>query len=536
MASRRCDAAVLYLQRGGFGGARPSLASVAAACAPHLRPGVPAFTKPLGRGRRRRRAPAGARRELRHEPVPARRRGRRPSARAGRRRARGAPGGGRAPVRRPRPRRRPPLPGGGLRRLAMRSDGEAFLGVAAGIAHRIAGSAVWSDGRCNWMGRPRERALPRSGQAAVAALGPDLYEGTSGVALFLAEAAARLDEPRLRATALGAIRLSLEQAGRLETRRPLRRQARRRLRGGAGRRPCTRREDVAAGAGGAGEGVAPRPGPRGDDVMGGRAGSVIGLVALARARAAWPAAARRRAASRERSARRRAGRGAIRGGRRCTTCADTRTARPASATPSPSCSARPARTAIGTPPSGRSPTSARGSTRARAPGRTCAASRAAPGGGRPRAGGRLVVQRRRRDRPGAPARARAAGHAGAAPRRRPRAGGLRAARRRAARARPGRLLALPRRGGRRRRPARGRSRGARRAASAGWASSGTAAARRASRAASPAGDAGPDAGPRGDRPVLPPTGRSRRGEPAARRLDTDLAGLGESGPRRRSEA
>ena len=45
----------------------------------------------------------------------------------------------------------------------MRSDGELFLGVAADIAHRIAGSAVWSDGRCNWMGRPRERAVPRVG-------------------------------------------------------------------------------------------------------------------------------------------------------------------------------------------------------------------------------------------------------------------------------------------------------------------------------------------------------------------------------------
>lgn len=46
----RCDAAVLYLQPGGFGSARRSLASVAAACAPHLRPGVPAFTKALAPG------------------------------------------------------------------------------------------------------------------------------------------------------------------------------------------------------------------------------------------------------------------------------------------------------------------------------------------------------------------------------------------------------------------------------------------------------------------------------------------------------
>jgi hypothetical protein len=46
----RCDAAVLYLQRGGFDRARPSLAQLAADCAAHLRPGVPAFTKALAPG------------------------------------------------------------------------------------------------------------------------------------------------------------------------------------------------------------------------------------------------------------------------------------------------------------------------------------------------------------------------------------------------------------------------------------------------------------------------------------------------------
>lgn len=161
----------------------------------------------------------------------------------------------------------------------MRSDGEAFLGAAAGLAHRIAGSAVWSDGRCNWMGAPASERSRVSGRAAVAALGPDLYEGTSGVALFLAEAAARLDEPRLRAAALGAIRLSLEQAGRLEA-------------GGlyAGRLGVAyaavrvaalhEADDVAAGAAALVESWRPDP-TAGDDVMGGRAGSVVGLVALA---------------------------------------------------------------------------------------------------------------------------------------------------------------------------------------------------------------------------------------------------------------
>jgi lantibiotic biosynthesis protein len=84
-----------------------------------------------------------------------------------------------------------------------------FGEAAAELAHAIVKSAVWFDGRCNWTG-----ALPKDEpDGANAALGPDLYGGSSGVALFLAEAGARLDDDRLRATALGAIRHALDHAG-----------------------------------------------------------------------------------------------------------------------------------------------------------------------------------------------------------------------------------------------------------------------------------------------------------------------------------
>jgi HopA1 effector protein family len=43
----RCDAAVLYLEDGGFDHARGSLSAIAAACAPHLRDDPPAFARPL---------------------------------------------------------------------------------------------------------------------------------------------------------------------------------------------------------------------------------------------------------------------------------------------------------------------------------------------------------------------------------------------------------------------------------------------------------------------------------------------------------
>jgi lantibiotic biosynthesis protein len=98
----------------------------------------------------------------------------------------------------------------------MPSDGPAFVELAGRLGHEIAESAIWSDGRCNWVGAlPRDEAV-MPGRAELEALGPDLYGGTSGVALFLAEAGVRLDDDRLRATALGAIRLALDQADRVD--------------------------------------------------------------------------------------------------------------------------------------------------------------------------------------------------------------------------------------------------------------------------------------------------------------------------------
>jgi hypothetical protein len=46
----RCDAAVLYVENDAFTCARKPLGAIVAACAPHLRPQTPAFTKPLAPG------------------------------------------------------------------------------------------------------------------------------------------------------------------------------------------------------------------------------------------------------------------------------------------------------------------------------------------------------------------------------------------------------------------------------------------------------------------------------------------------------
>jgi lantibiotic modifying enzyme len=99
----------------------------------------------------------------------------------------------------------------------MPSEGDQFLDVAADLGLRIADSAIWYGGRANWIGMlPGDESLPSANLGVHGALGPDLYSGTSGIALFLAEAAARLGDRRLRATALGAIRHGLDHADQIE--------------------------------------------------------------------------------------------------------------------------------------------------------------------------------------------------------------------------------------------------------------------------------------------------------------------------------
>jgi lantibiotic biosynthesis protein len=91
----------------------------------------------------------------------------------------------------------------------MSSDADHFLDVAAALGSQISESAIWHEGRCSWTGAA---TADPGGPRSHAALGPDLYGGTSGVALFLGEAAARLGDDRFRAVALGAIRHALRHA------------------------------------------------------------------------------------------------------------------------------------------------------------------------------------------------------------------------------------------------------------------------------------------------------------------------------------
>jgi lantibiotic biosynthesis protein len=84
------------------------------------------------------------------------------------------------------------------------------LEVAAGIGRRLTETAIWNDRRCNWVGF---RSGWNSRAPLQASLGPDLYAGSSGVALFLAELSRATGDTGARRTALGAIEQALSSIG-----------------------------------------------------------------------------------------------------------------------------------------------------------------------------------------------------------------------------------------------------------------------------------------------------------------------------------
>jgi lantibiotic modifying enzyme len=81
-----------------------------------------------------------------------------------------------------------------------------YLDIADRIAARICRDALWSRGRCNWTADFLEGSSIAHG-----ALGPTLYSGTSGIALFLSRMASATGEEIFRFTAEGALRQAIEK-------------------------------------------------------------------------------------------------------------------------------------------------------------------------------------------------------------------------------------------------------------------------------------------------------------------------------------
>lgn len=96
--------------------------------------------------------------------------------------------------------------------------GEFFLEAALRIGERVAAAAEWkSDTSATWTVMSPDRDQPELRVARPATASGTFYEGTSGIALFLArlwDVAGRSDDALLRA-ALGGIRFALDEAAEL---------------------------------------------------------------------------------------------------------------------------------------------------------------------------------------------------------------------------------------------------------------------------------------------------------------------------------
>lgn len=81
-----------------------------------------------------------------------------------------------------------------------------YLKIAERIGARLCRDAIWHRGRCNWTSDFLDGETIAHG-----ALAPDLYDGSSGIALFLSRLATATGEWIFRVTAEAAIRQALER-------------------------------------------------------------------------------------------------------------------------------------------------------------------------------------------------------------------------------------------------------------------------------------------------------------------------------------
>lgn len=92
-------------------------------------------------------------------------------------------------------------------------SGEGYLEAAVRLGREVAAAAIWSGERCSWVGGMPDEGPGGEIAMTYAAFGPELYGGTAGVGLVLAELAAAGEDAELWRTALGALEQALERAG-----------------------------------------------------------------------------------------------------------------------------------------------------------------------------------------------------------------------------------------------------------------------------------------------------------------------------------
>jgi lantibiotic biosynthesis protein len=86
---------------------------------------------------------------------------------------------------------------------------DCFLDIAVKIGTELCRQAYWDGERCNWIGRNTMETSDGNVLYTNAALGPNFYEGSSGVALFLAILYNYSGKETHKLTAIAAIRQSL---------------------------------------------------------------------------------------------------------------------------------------------------------------------------------------------------------------------------------------------------------------------------------------------------------------------------------------
>lgn len=87
----------------------------------------------------------------------------------------------------------------------MNENREIFLETANRIGVRLCRDALWDGARCNWLGDSMEY-VGNAWTVTQRTFGPDLYSGTSGIALFLARLFGLTQERLYRTTAEGGLR------------------------------------------------------------------------------------------------------------------------------------------------------------------------------------------------------------------------------------------------------------------------------------------------------------------------------------------
>ena len=93
----------------------------------------------------------------------------------------------------------------------MSTRSEQFLEAAQSIGMRLCRDAIWAGDRCNWIGSSMEY-VANNWQTVQKAFGSELYAGTAGIGLFLAELEAVAHEPIFRKTAQAAFSTALSRA------------------------------------------------------------------------------------------------------------------------------------------------------------------------------------------------------------------------------------------------------------------------------------------------------------------------------------